>query len=125
MVFKAPYQHLLDLSLMGSKRTKPRADGTGGRCLNDLVVKGRVVTLNLIKMVLRFTAGKFGVQGDLKQFYASIKLVAEQWNLQRVLFREDLDPSSEVQEGVIKTLIWGVKAVSALMSALFSSWLRL
>ena len=97
----------------GSQRTKPRPDGTGGRCLNDLVVKGRVTTLNLVKMVLRFSCGKYAVQGDLKQFYASIKLWADQWNLQRVLYREDLDPNGELQEAVIQTLIWGIKSVSA------------
>ena len=70
----------------GSSNTKPRPDGSAGRCLNDAVVKGRVVTLNLIKMMLRFMVGKVAVQGDLKQFYASIKLVQDQWNLQRVLF---------------------------------------
>ena len=96
-----------------SQKTKVRPDGTGGRCLNDAVVKGRVTTLNLIKMVLRFQTGKVAVQGDLKQFYASMKLFRDQWNLQRVLFKENLDPRSEVQEAIIKTLIWGIKSVSA------------
>ena len=31
-----------------STRTPTRKDGTGGRCLNDLVCKGKVDTLNLI-----------------------------------------------------------------------------
>ena len=53
------------------------------------------------------------MQGDLKQFYASIKLVSNQWNLQRVLLKDNLDPNSEVKEAVIKTLIWGIKCVSA------------
>ena len=64
-------------------------------------------------MLLRFIVGRYALQGDLKQFYASIKLVVEQWNLQRVLIREDFDPNNEVQEAIIKTLIWGIKCVSA------------
>ena len=96
-----------------TSNTKPREDGTGGRSLNDLVVKGRVVTLNLIKMLMRFVIGAAAVQGDLKQFYASIKLLEEFWNLQRVLYRENLDPNAEVKEFVVRTLIWGVKCVSA------------
>ena len=96
-----------------STNTKHREDGSGGRCLNDAVVKGRVVTLNLIKMVLRFQIGPEAMQGDLKQFYASIKLNEDQFNLQRILYKEDLNPDSEVKEAVIKTLIWGVKCVSA------------
>ena len=35
-----------------STRTK-ESQGGGGRCLNDLVMKGRIVTLNLLKMVPR------------------------------------------------------------------------
>ena len=60
-----------------SSNTKPRGDGSGGRSLNDLVVKGRVVTLNLIRMLMRFSVGAAAVGGDLKQFYASIGLMEE------------------------------------------------
>ena len=81
--------------------------------MNDLVVKGRVVTLNLTKMALRFTINKAAVQGDLKQFYASIKLLRDQWNLQRCLLKPDLNPDADPVEAVICTLIWGVKCVSA------------
>ena len=49
--------------------TKRRADGSGGRCLNDLVVKGKITTINLVKMLLRFVAGRFALNGDLQQFY--------------------------------------------------------
>ena len=97
-------------ALMNTKATK---EGLGGRCLNDAVIKGRVVSLNLVRLLLRFGVGRVAVQGDLKQFYASIQLIIEQWNLQRVLYKENLDPKGEVLEGVIKTLIWGVKSVSA------------
>ena len=100
----------------GSSKTPITRDSDGvggGRCLNDLVVKGRVVTLNLTKMVLRFCIGPAACQGDLKQFYASIKLNKRQWNLQRVLFKPDLDPEAEPLEAVIVTLIWGIKCVSA------------
>ena len=100
--------------LDASTRTRPAADGSGGgRCLNDMLVKGRVVTLNLTKMVLRFTVGKVALQGDLRQFYASIKLVQDQWHLQRILYKPLLDPDADPIEAVITSLIWGVKSVSA------------
>ena len=54
-----------------STNTKHRPDGSAGRCLNDAVVKGRVVTLNLVKMVVRFEIGTDAIQGDLKQFYVA------------------------------------------------------
>ena len=80
----------------GSSRCPVTPDGRGGHCLNNLTMKGRVNTLDLLTMLLRFMLGPVAFAGDLKQFYASIKLVAEQWNLQRVLFRKDLDPNNEV-----------------------------
>ena len=57
--------------------------------------------------------GAEACQGDLKQFYASIKLIVEQWNLQRVLLRDELDPDGRILEMILRTLIWGIKCVSA------------
>ena len=113
LVFKDSISTPCRAVLDGSSRTRQRPDGTGGRCLNDLVVKGKIVTINLVKMMLRFCVGRFAVTGDLQQFYNSCKLVPSQWNLQRFLYREDMNPDNPVLEGVIKTLIYGVKSVSA------------
>ena len=38
-----------------SARTPVTAGGKGGRCLNDLMCKGRNMSFNLIKMLLRFS----------------------------------------------------------------------
>ena len=54
-----------------STRTKRRADGSGGRCLNDLVCKGVVNNINMIKLLLRFCVGQFAICGDIKQWYNS------------------------------------------------------
>ena len=113
VVFKASLSSPARIVFDASARTRPNQEGLGGRCLNDLVVKGKVTTLNLVKMVLRFCIGPVAVQGDLRQFYASIKLIKDHWNLQRVLFKPDLNPDSPAVEAVISTLIWGVKCVSA------------
>ena len=113
LVFKESVSTPCRAVLDASSRTKFRNDGSGGKCLNDLVVKGKIVTLNLVKMLLRFTVGRFAITCDLQQFYNACKLEPLQWNLQRFLYREDLDPSKPVLEGVIKTLIYGVKSVSA------------
>ena len=96
-----------------SSRTPTRSDGTGGRCLNDLVCKGRVETLNLVRLVLRFAMGRYAVAGDLSQFYNCLRLREDYWNLQRFLWRENLDMNEEVLDAVIVTLIYGVKSVSA------------
>ena len=99
--------------LDASSRTRKRADGSGGRCLNDLVVKGSVNGLDLLRLVLRWQVGKFAMNGDLAQFYNSFNLSSKQWNLQRFLWLDNLDPKGQLKEGVITTLIYGVKSVSA------------
>ena len=97
-----------------SSKTPLLKNGEGGRCLNDATMKGKVDTLDLLKMLLRFQSNHVAFCGDLKQFYPSINLHPSQWNLQRVLWREGLSLDSPVVEIVILTLIFGVRAVSAL-----------
>ena len=97
-----------------SSRCPILPDGRGGRCLNDLAMKGKVSTLDLINMLIRFVMGSDACAGDLKQFYPSIGLDPDQWNLQRVLWRETLDVNDEVVELVIVKLIFGIRSVSAL-----------
>ena len=59
-----PIRPVLD----GSSNTKVREDGSGGRNLNDYVVKGKISTLNLLRLILRFSIGTFAVTGDLSNF---------------------------------------------------------
>ena len=55
-----------------SSNTKRRPDGTGGRSLNDLLCKGQINSMNLLRMVTRFSIGRFAISGDLQQFFCSI-----------------------------------------------------
>ena len=89
-------------------------NGKGGRCLNDLCMKGRVNTFDLLNMLLRFPVGEAACTGDLKQFYPSINLHPCQWNLQWVLWRENMDVDALILEIIITLLIYGVRSVSAL-----------
>ena len=52
--------------LDASSRTSYRSDNSGGRCLNDLVCKGKVESLNLLKVMVRFIIGKEALTGDLQ-----------------------------------------------------------
>ena len=96
-----------------SSRTPKRPDGSGGRCLNDYVVKGSVNSLNLLRLILRWSVGPVAFSGDLAQFYNRCKLVNSQWNLQKFLWCPDLNPEGEIVEAIVKTLIYRVKSVSA------------
>ena len=97
-----------------STKTPLKQNGKGGRGLNDLTMKGKENSLDLLNMLLRFQLGPVAFSGDLKQFYTSIALEESQWNLQRVLWRENMDTEAETEEIVIVSLIFGVRSVSAL-----------
>ena len=70
-------------------------------------------TLDLLRMLLRFEMGRVAVTGDLCGFYTSFDLDPSHWNLQRCLYRVDMDPGGKTLEVVIKSLIFGVRSVSA------------
>ena len=95
-----------------SSGTRRRQDGSGGRCLNDLVCKGPIDTLDLMKVTLRFMIGSCALVADLTKMYNQFHLEPEYWNLQRILFKEGLDPQAPVQQAVVSTLIYGVKSTS-------------
>ena len=67
----------------------------------------------MVKVLLRFITGQAAFTGDLKQFYNACKLNCDQWNLQRFLWVDDLDPEGEIIEAIMTTLIYGVTSVSA------------
>ena len=78
------------------------------------MAKGKSMSLELIKMLLRFSIGQSALSGDISQFYNVFKLRPEYWNLQLFLWRADLDPNNPVDIAVIKTLIYGNSASAPL-----------
>ena len=96
-----------------STNTRKRPDGLGGgRSLNDLLCKGRISTLNILRMMIRFIIGAFAFTGDLQQFYCACKLLAEEFNLTRFLYHPDLDPNAEPEEYLFQALTFGLKSAS-------------
>ena len=77
------------------------------------MAKGRVESLNLVRLVLQFVMGKHAVTGDLSQFYNSLKLREDFFNLQPFMWRINLGYIEETLQAVIVTLMYGVKIVSA------------
>ena len=49
---------------------------------------------------------------DLTKMYNMFNLLSKYWNLQIIVMKEDLDPTGDIIEGVITTLIYGVDSVS-------------
>ena len=98
--------------LNASTNSPRRADGSGGSCLNNAVCHGKVDTLDLLRVVLKFILLLHAVAADLTKMYNMFKLLPQFWNLQRIVMKKDLNPDAEVLEGVITTLIYGVSSVS-------------
>ena len=68
-----------------SAKTPITADGNGGRCLNDLMAKGRPLSFELVKMLVRFIIGDTALSGNFSQFYNVFKLRPQYWHLQLLL----------------------------------------
>ena len=92
-----PVRPVLDASTNSPRRV----DGSGGSNLNNAVCHGKVDSLDLLGVLLRFIFNKHAVAADITKMYNMFRLLPEYWNLQRVCMKKDLDPNSEVIDGVI------------------------
>ena len=64
-------------------------------------------------MVLKWLVGPVALVGDISQFYNCVLLRKEHWKFQRVVGYKNLDPNNKLVRGIVKTLIYGVRCVSA------------
>ena len=103
-----PVRPVLDASTNSPKRP----DGSGGSSLNNAVCHGKVDSLDLLGVLLRFVMFKHAVAADITKMYNMFNLVSKYWNLQRIVMKKDLDPNGDVIDAVITTLIYGVSSVS-------------
>ena len=103
-----PVRPVLDASTNSPKRK----DASGGSNLNNAVCHGKIDSLDLLGVLLRFVLLDHAVAADITKMYNMFNLDPEYWNLQRVVFKDDLNPNNEVLDAVITTLIYGVSSVS-------------
>ena len=81
-----------------------------GWSLNDILAKGENNMNKLVEIVIRWSIHKIGYHTDIKKMYNSVKLVEDDWCLQRYIWQKDLDARKLPEEKVIKTLIYGLKS---------------
>ena len=60
--------------------------------------------------MIRWSINKTAYHTDINKMHNSVKLVEDDWCLQRYIWQKDLDPRKLSQEKVIKTLLYGVKS---------------
>ena len=108
-----------DIAFSGSISTPARPtfnaskNTPNGTSLNDTLVRGIPNLVKLLHMVLGWICGPEAISGDISQFYNSVLLWKDHLPYQRFLYKKGLDPNGETIEGVIKTLIYGVRSVSS------------
>ena len=81
-----------------------------GFSLNDILPKGQNNMNKLVEVFLRWRSNNFAFHTDIRKMYNTIKLLPNDWCFQRYLWQENLDANKPVEEKVIKTMIYGVKA---------------
>ena len=108
-----------DISFSGSISTPARLtfnaskNTPNGTSLNDVLVRGVPNLVKLLHMILGWVCGPEAISGDISQFYNAVLLHPEHLPYQRFLYKKGLDPNAETIEGIIKTLIYGVRSVSS------------
>ena len=83
----------------------------GGSSLNDLLAKGSPDMVRLIDMLIGWRIGPSAFIGDIRQFYNSVRLRQDDWQFQKVLLKDNMDPVADTRTAIITTLIYGVKPV--------------
>ena len=86
---------------------------SGGFSLNDCLAKGDASLIDLVSMVLNWLIGAHAVAGDISQFYNTVELEESHWRYQRVVWYKALDQLSELEKGIVRTAIYGVRCVGA------------
>ena len=81
-----------------------------GFSLNDILAKGRNNMNLLVEIFMRWRSHAFALHSDVQKMYNTVRLREEDWNLQRYIWHQELDPKCIPKEKVIKTLIYGVKS---------------
>ena len=79
-----------------------------GYSLSDILAKGR--NNRLVEIIIRWYIHKVAFHTDIQMRHNSIKLLEQNWCLQRYIWQQDLDPTKIPKENVIKILVYGVKS---------------
>ena len=79
-----------------------------GCSLSDILAKGR--NNRLVEIIIKWYIHKVAFHTDIQMRHNSIKLLEQNWCLQRYIWQQDLDPTKIPKKNVIKILIYGVKS---------------
>lgn len=78
-----------------------------GMSLNDIQLLGPKLQKDLFETIMRFRRHKIAIYGDIKKMYNQVLLAREQWDLQRIFWRENT--SEPLREYWLTVVIFGEK----------------
>lgn len=76
-----------------------------GNSLNDELAMGAITQPDIFTIILRFRLFRFAFSADVEKMYRQIWIAKEQWNLLRILWRDD--PSQPMRTYRLKTVTYG------------------
>lgn len=77
-----------------------------GISLNEAQLVGEKIQRDLHETVMRFRRHKVAMSADIKQMFRQLKVIQEQWNLQRIFWREN--SNEPLQEYRLKVVTYGL-----------------
>lgn len=84
------------------------AKTSSGKSLNDILLVGPTIQQTLFSIVLRFRQHQYVLTADVVKMYRQVNISEEQRNLQRILWRPNVDEA--VQEYKLNTVTYGVSS---------------
>lgn len=107
MVYYIPHH-----GIMSSKRFRVVFDAS---CLTDLGISlngaqfvGPRLQRDLNEILMRFRRHRIALSADIRKMFRQVRLAPEQWNLQRVFWRDD--KTKPLKEYLLVTVIYGLAA---------------
>ena len=81
-----------------------------GFSLNCTLAKGVNMLADMLTLLVKFRIGPYAFAADISMAYNCVGLHIEHLRYHKYLWVEELDPTGEIVEMVIRTLIYGVKS---------------
>jgi hypothetical protein len=86
---------------------------TTKKSLNDCLPIG-YMGISLTSTFRNFRTHPIGVACDLKKYYNSIEVHEDSFNVNRIVFRDNADPSGELKEYVLQNLFYGIRPAGSI-----------
>lgn len=81
---------------------------TSGESFNDIQIVGEKLQGDLADTLVRFRCKKYALVGDVEKMFRQVEIVPEQWNCQRIFWREN--PNQPLREYCLTVITYGMSS---------------